>query len=185
MDVVERLTLEAAQADTMIACEHRQRYEFAAELCGGLRVLDLCCGSGYGIRDPRPTSAARWSASTTTRRRSRPRQAHAWAPASTNLSFELADAVAYLQPATCRSASTSSSASRGWSTCTELERALELLREHAERRAAPDRLGAQRQAVRRAQPVPRDRIRLRRGDGGVRRLSRPRDGARSSWPRAR
>ena len=48
MDVVERLTLEAAQADTMIACEHRHRYELAARLCAGKRVLDLCCGSGYG-----------------------------------------------------------------------------------------------------------------------------------------
>lgn len=48
MDVVERLTLEAAQADTMLACEHRHRYEFAASLCEGLRVIDLCCGTGYG-----------------------------------------------------------------------------------------------------------------------------------------
>ncbi len=50
MDVVERLTLEAAQADTMLACEHRHRYGFASELCAGLRVLDLCCGSGYGTQ---------------------------------------------------------------------------------------------------------------------------------------
>ena len=59
MDVVERLTLEAAQADTMVACEHRHRYEFAAALCDGRRVLDLCCGSGYGsaiLAAPR----ARW-----------------------------------------------------------------------------------------------------------------------------
>ena len=48
MDSVERLTLEAAQADTVLACEHRHRYEFATRLCAGLRVLDLCCGSGYG-----------------------------------------------------------------------------------------------------------------------------------------
>ncbi len=48
MDIVERLTLEAAQAETMIASEHRQRYELAAAMCSGLRVLDLCCGSGYG-----------------------------------------------------------------------------------------------------------------------------------------
>ncbi len=48
MDVVERLTLEMAQADTVLACEHRHRYEFAAQLCAGRRVLDLCCGSGYG-----------------------------------------------------------------------------------------------------------------------------------------
>jgi 2-polyprenyl-3-methyl-5-hydroxy-6-metoxy-1,4-benzoquinol methylase len=48
MDVIERLTLEAAQADTMLACEHRHRYAFAAPLCDGRSVLDLCCGSGYG-----------------------------------------------------------------------------------------------------------------------------------------
>ncbi|HEV3056100.1 MAG TPA: methyltransferase domain-containing protein [Solirubrobacteraceae bacterium] len=48
MDIVERLTLEAAAADTMLACEHRQRYEFAAPLSAGKRVLDLCCGTGYG-----------------------------------------------------------------------------------------------------------------------------------------
>ncbi len=35
---------------TMLACEHRHRYEFARALCGDLRVLDLCCGSGYGTR---------------------------------------------------------------------------------------------------------------------------------------
>jgi SAM-dependent methyltransferase len=48
VDVVERLTLEAAAADTLLALEHRHRYELAAELLAGSRVLDLCCGSGYG-----------------------------------------------------------------------------------------------------------------------------------------
>ena len=48
MDVVERLTLEAASAETLIATEHRHRYELAAELLAGQGVLDLCCGSGYG-----------------------------------------------------------------------------------------------------------------------------------------
>ncbi len=48
MEIVERLTLEAAQADTMLASEHRQRYDFVAPLLSDLRVLDLCCGSGYG-----------------------------------------------------------------------------------------------------------------------------------------
>jgi 2-polyprenyl-3-methyl-5-hydroxy-6-metoxy-1,4-benzoquinol methylase len=48
MDTVERLTLEASQEDTMLASEHRHRYEFAATLCSAQRVLDLCCGSGYG-----------------------------------------------------------------------------------------------------------------------------------------
>src|SRR5258708_16667252 len=57
MDVVERLTLEAARADTMLAREHRHRYEFAAQLCAGARVLDLCCGSGYGTEILASTAA--------------------------------------------------------------------------------------------------------------------------------
>jgi cyclopropane fatty-acyl-phospholipid synthase-like methyltransferase len=48
MDVEERLSLEAASGSTSQACEHLHRYEFAASLCEGLRVLDLACGSGYG-----------------------------------------------------------------------------------------------------------------------------------------
>ena len=48
MDVKERLSLEEVSEHTLIACEHRHRYEFAAELTPGLRVVDLCCGSGYG-----------------------------------------------------------------------------------------------------------------------------------------
>jgi 2-polyprenyl-3-methyl-5-hydroxy-6-metoxy-1,4-benzoquinol methylase len=58
MDVVERLTLEAAQQDTMLASEHRHRYEFAARLCAGRRILDLCCGSGYGTALMAPTALA-------------------------------------------------------------------------------------------------------------------------------
>jgi SAM-dependent methyltransferase len=48
MDVKERLSLEEVSEHTLIACEHRHRYELAAELASGLRVVDLCCGSGYG-----------------------------------------------------------------------------------------------------------------------------------------
>jgi SAM-dependent methyltransferase len=48
MDVKERLSLEEVSEHSLIACEHRHRYEIAAELTAGLRVLDLCCGSGYG-----------------------------------------------------------------------------------------------------------------------------------------
>jgi 2-polyprenyl-3-methyl-5-hydroxy-6-metoxy-1,4-benzoquinol methylase len=48
MGVQERLTLQAVAEPTLIAAEHRHRYEFAAALCPGLRVVDLCCGSGYG-----------------------------------------------------------------------------------------------------------------------------------------
>ncbi len=50
MDVVERLSVEEASAPTLLAVTHVHRYELAAELCTGKRVLDLCCGSGYGSR---------------------------------------------------------------------------------------------------------------------------------------
>ena len=50
MDAVERLSLEEAGTSSLIALTHVHRYEFAAELCAGRRVLDLCCGSGYGAR---------------------------------------------------------------------------------------------------------------------------------------
>ncbi|MEA2356536.1 MAG: hypothetical protein QOD61_2665 [Solirubrobacteraceae bacterium] len=48
MGVQERLTLEAVAEPTLLAAEHIHRYELAASLCPDLRVLDLCCGSGYG-----------------------------------------------------------------------------------------------------------------------------------------
>lgn len=50
MDAVERLSLEQAGDSSLIALTHVHRYELAAELCAGMRVLDLCCGSGYGAR---------------------------------------------------------------------------------------------------------------------------------------
>ena len=50
MAVTERLTLEEAGAQTLVACEHVHRYELAAELCAGLRVVDIGCGVGYGSR---------------------------------------------------------------------------------------------------------------------------------------
>ncbi len=58
MGVQERLTLEAVSAHTVIATEHLHRYEFAAGLCEGDRVLDLACGSGYGSRILRQRAVA-------------------------------------------------------------------------------------------------------------------------------
>lgn len=48
MGVEERLSLDAVGAHTLIAAEHRHRYRFAAPAAAGRRVLDLCCGAGYG-----------------------------------------------------------------------------------------------------------------------------------------
>jgi ubiquinone/menaquinone biosynthesis C-methylase UbiE len=58
MDVQERLSLDAVSADTLIATEHVHRYRLAAQLCRGLRVLDLACGSGYGSAMLRESAAA-------------------------------------------------------------------------------------------------------------------------------
>lgn len=48
MGADERLSLEAVSEHTLIAAEHRHRYAFALPACAGRRVLDLCCGVGYG-----------------------------------------------------------------------------------------------------------------------------------------
>jgi 2-polyprenyl-3-methyl-5-hydroxy-6-metoxy-1,4-benzoquinol methylase len=95
MDIVERLTLEAAREDTALAGGSRHRYEFASTLCRGRRVLDLCCGSGYGsailaahareVVGVDVDAAAVETATVTAAR------------AAANVSFELADAVTYLR----------------------------------------------------------------------------------------
>jgi 2-polyprenyl-3-methyl-5-hydroxy-6-metoxy-1,4-benzoquinol methylase len=56
--VLERLSLEAVSANTVIASEHVHRYRAAAALCAGLRVVDLACGSGYGSAILRQTAAS-------------------------------------------------------------------------------------------------------------------------------
>ncbi len=48
MAASERLTVDEASAPTVLAAHHVHRYELAAALCSGLRVLDLGCGVGYG-----------------------------------------------------------------------------------------------------------------------------------------
>ena len=58
MGVVERLSLEAVSANTVIASEHVHRYKAAAALCEGLRVVDLACGSGYGSAILRSTATS-------------------------------------------------------------------------------------------------------------------------------
>jgi SAM-dependent methyltransferase len=48
MGAVERLSPEQAVESSLIGLTHLHRYEVAASVCGGLRVLDLGCGTGYG-----------------------------------------------------------------------------------------------------------------------------------------
>jgi SAM-dependent methyltransferase len=48
MDAQERLTREEARAPTVLGSTHIHRYELATDLCRGLRVADVGCGSGYG-----------------------------------------------------------------------------------------------------------------------------------------
>jgi 2-polyprenyl-3-methyl-5-hydroxy-6-metoxy-1,4-benzoquinol methylase len=49
-DAQERLEPADLQSGGLLAASHVHRYEFAAALCAGRRVLDLCCGTGYGAR---------------------------------------------------------------------------------------------------------------------------------------
>ena len=51
-DLGAKERLEPAELDHggLLVATHLHRYELAAGLCSGLRVLDLCCGVGYGSR---------------------------------------------------------------------------------------------------------------------------------------
>jgi 2-polyprenyl-3-methyl-5-hydroxy-6-metoxy-1,4-benzoquinol methylase len=46
----ERLTFEEVEAGDLLALTHLHRYELAGALLGGKRVVDVCCGVGYGSR---------------------------------------------------------------------------------------------------------------------------------------
>jgi 2-polyprenyl-3-methyl-5-hydroxy-6-metoxy-1,4-benzoquinol methylase len=48
MDAAERLSIAEVSDGGVLAAHHLHRYELAAGLCAGLRVLDLGCGVGYG-----------------------------------------------------------------------------------------------------------------------------------------
>ncbi|ADB53863.1 class I SAM-dependent methyltransferase [Conexibacter woesei] len=94
MDTKERLTLEEASAPTLIACEHRHRYRLAASLLRDKRVLDLCCGSGYGASILAETAGSvhgvDFDAATIG-------DAAARVSAEVPVSFEVGDAVDFLQ----------------------------------------------------------------------------------------
>jgi 2-polyprenyl-3-methyl-5-hydroxy-6-metoxy-1,4-benzoquinol methylase len=144
MDVVERLTLEAAQADTMLACEHRHRYELAAGLLAGRRVLDLCCGSGYGSAILSAGGAAHVTgvdndAATVETARS------TVAADGGSVEFEAAEAVAFLRGA-IGDRFDAVVCFEGLEHLPDLDGALELLRDHA------------RQGMRVIASVPNDKL---------------------------
>ena len=95
MDVVERLTLEAAQADTMLACEHRHRYEFAAGSVRRRARSRPLLRQRLRNRDPR-RQRARGGRRRQRCRHGRYRPGDARTASTPNVSFELADAVAFL-----------------------------------------------------------------------------------------
>lgn len=95
-DARERLEPAEIQAGGLLAASHVHRYEFAAGLCTGRRVLDLCCGTGYGARILAREAAAVHGVDVSE---------EAIATAGSELSddergrvtFEVADALAYLR----------------------------------------------------------------------------------------
>lgn len=90
----ERLTREEASAATLIACEHRHRYTLGAALFAGKRVLDLCCGSGYGTlllaESAHSVHGVDFDPGTIA-------HAAAAAPTGSAVSFEVGDALEFLQ----------------------------------------------------------------------------------------
>lgn len=129
MDLIERLTLEAAQADTMLAREHRHRYEFAARLCAGLSLVDLCCGAGYGsaILAPHVSRVLGVDNHAATIETARCTVASEHADAS----FEVADAVSFLRRLPIDSVE-AIVCFEGLEHLHQLDQALALLREQAE-----------------------------------------------------
>lgn len=128
MDLVERLTLEAAGSHELIACEHRHRYAFAARLCRDRSVLDLCCGSGYGSEILAPTAREVVGVDNDV---GTIEMARATVGERTGVEFVPADAVAYLGQG-ARGRFDVIVCSEGLEHLDRLEEALALLREHAE-----------------------------------------------------
>jgi 2-polyprenyl-3-methyl-5-hydroxy-6-metoxy-1,4-benzoquinol methylase len=93
MDIQERLSLDAVTATTLESSEHLHRYDLAASLLEGRRVLDLCCGIGYGTQILARSAA---SAVGVDRDAGAIDTARTIAEGAGDIRFETADAVAYL-----------------------------------------------------------------------------------------
>jgi 2-polyprenyl-3-methyl-5-hydroxy-6-metoxy-1,4-benzoquinol methylase len=90
----ERLATADLERGGMLAASHVQRYELAARLCSGARVLDLCCGIGYGSRILATTAASVVGVDVAEEAVA---AARAGAGADERVSFEQADAAEFLR----------------------------------------------------------------------------------------
>ncbi len=95
-DEKERLEAEDIAAGDLLAATHLHRYELAAALIGTARVLDLCCGTGYGSRVLADAGAAVHGVDVAAEAvRSAERQPAPDGPGS--MTFEAADALDYVR----------------------------------------------------------------------------------------
>ncbi len=97
-DAKERLEPEEVADGGLLAASHLHRYELAAELCARARVLDLCCGTGYGAsilaRAAATVHGVDVSAPAIATARAQVPEEHAG-----RISFEVADALEHLRAA--------------------------------------------------------------------------------------
>jgi len=85
---IERIVPGSAGHSEHLVREHLKRYEFAADLVGGLRVLDIACGSGYGAQLLAARAASVVGADIESAAVDYARERYA----SANLAFDVADA---------------------------------------------------------------------------------------------
>lgn len=94
MDAAERLGPADVAVASLTSIEHRQRYAWASSLSRGRRVLDLCCGIGYGTlmlaEEAETVHGIDFSADAIATARST-------APEGGNVTFEQADALDVLR----------------------------------------------------------------------------------------
>lgn len=130
MDVVERLTLQSASEHTLLASEHRHRYELARGAVAGLRVLDLCCGTGYGSEILAETAASVVGVDNDA---ATVDVAQATVGARDDVSFRAADAVRFLRRDETGAEFDAIVCFEGLEHLPDPDAALALLRGHAER----------------------------------------------------
>src|SRR4051812_16930151 len=93
-EIVERLSVDDVALPTLSASEHQHRYRWAGSMVDGLRVLDLACGVGYGSLILAESAA---SVHGVDYDEEAVKEARVSAAARATVSFEIADALAFLE----------------------------------------------------------------------------------------